>query len=410
MSGMARDGIRRPAPEVIMNSLRLALLLLLVAFGGACGDDTTNNNPDGSGDTDGSGNGVLYETCRAEDCPAPPSCPRGQILTCCTCIDPPTANATRTACGVMSEYCDEAPPDPVNVGCLMESGWPSPPPTDPPTVTVRGVVDVYGGGNTAAGGDITVAFHRMADDGSIVEPPIATDTATLARCDPAQLPVPFESGDEASCCPGPCQELLPDTPAGSCTPTSGDCRALWLYQVENIPTSTPLILHTSGLATFWKDLYYSNVFYFTEDQEPEGYVFYRAKIISLDDWRGIPASAGDFDGIAPGNGAVAGEIHDCDNVKLAFAKVGVSPAPNTFVYFNGNEAKPYPDTLRTSTNSDSLYAALEIPPGPVRVSALAQVDGVGLVNLGWWDARVFPDALTVVTIRGTRPTQVPAAP
>jgi hypothetical protein len=387
-----------------MRFARLVVALLLVAFAGACADDTAAPPADGGdSDADGSGNGVLYETCPTT-CTTTPTCPAGQILTCCTCIEPPTANAGRTPCGQMSEYCDEAPPNPINVACLTPDGFPDPPPVDPPTVTVRGVVDVYGSGNTVAGGPITVEFYRMATDGSPDGAPIATDTATLARCLDSLLPVPFESGDEATCCPGPCQELMDD--ATTCTLTSGDCRPLWLYEVTGIPTSTPLILRTSGTADFWKDLYYSNVFFFSEDQEPEGYVFYRAKILSLDDWRGIPMAAGVW--ISPGMGAVAGEIHDCDNVKLWGARAGVTPAPATdIIYFNGVEKKPYPDRTRLSTNTDALYAALEVPAGPVRVSALAQVDGVGLVNLGWWDAHVFVDALTVVTIRGTRPTQVP---
>ena len=386
-----------------MARFRLLGLLLPFALTGACGDDSSPGND--AGDTaDGTGNGVLYETCPST-CAVPPVCTRGQLQTCCVCVDPPTANAGRTECGQMSEYCDESPVDPVNVRCLTPEGFPSRPPPSPPTVTVRGVVDVYGSGNTTAGGDITVEFFRMNADGSPEATPIDTDVATLAACEVSLLPVPFESTEEADCCPGPCQELMPE--ATDCTSISGDCRQLWLYEVTDIPTSTPLILHTSGSPAFWKDLYYSNVFFFPEDVLPAGYVFYRAKIISLDDWRSIPGAAGDFDGIAAGMGAVAGEIHDCDNVKLYNATVGVNPAPSTFAYFNGNEKKPYPNTARTSTNTDSLYAALELPPGPVRVSAIAQVDGVGLVNLGWWDARIFPDALTVVTIRGTRPTQVP---
>ncbi|MBI5499208.1 MAG: hypothetical protein HY907_03125 [Deltaproteobacteria bacterium] len=389
-----------------MARLRLPTVLACLACATACGNDDTSLPADG-GDSETAGNGVLYETCPTT-CATTPTCTGDQILSCCTCIEPPVNDAQRTPCGQMSDYCDEAPPDPVNVACLMESGWPEPPPVDPPTVTVRGVVDVYGNGNTSAGGDITVEFYRMAADGSTDGAAIGTDLATLAACDESLLPAVFESGDEATCCPGACQELLPDT--SDCTPESGDCRQLWLYEVAGIPTSTPLILHTSGDRLFWKDLYYSNVFFFPEEEEPGGYVYYRAKTLSVDDWRGIPASAGDFDGIAPGQGAVAGEIHDCDNVKLVSAMVGVNPAPGILVYFNGVEEKPYPNTMRRSTNIDSLYAALEIPPGQVRVSALAQVEGVGLVNLGWWDAQVIADALTVVTIRGTRPTQVSAAP
>ena len=380
--------------------LVLGLAIVLVI---SCGDDTDPGIDAGdTGGDDGGGSGVLYETCPST-CAVAPACRRGQLQTCCVCIDPPTTPAARTPCGVMSEYCDEAPVDPVNTACLQPSGFPEPPPPDPPTVTVRGVVDVYGNGNTAAGGDITVEYYRMAADGSLGAL-LDTSVATLAACSDALLPAPFETGDEATCCPGPCQELLPDT--DDCTPTSGDCRALWYYEVEGIPTSTPLILHTSGTPAYWKDLYYSNVFFFPEDVTPDGYVFYRAKTLSVDDWRAIPATAGDFDGIAAGQGAIAGEIHDCDNVKLYNATVGVNPQANTFAYFNGVEEKPYPDTLRASTNSDGLYAALELAPGSTRISAVALI-GDDYVNLGWWDAHVFPDALTVVTIRGTRPTQVP---
>jgi hypothetical protein len=398
---------------------RFASIVALAALA-SCGDDdhgptdvpTDTGDADAADTPDGSTPSALYETCPAE-CASTPTCARDEILTCCACVKPPAAADTlgRTPCGVMSDYCDEAPPDPVNVACLKPDGWPDPPPDSPPTVTIRGVVDVYGSGNTAAGGDITVEFYRMAADGTPDGSPIGTYSATLAACRDDLLPVVREDGDEAACCPGPCQELLPD--ADGCTPTSGDCRALWYYEIADVPTYAPLILHTSGDPTLglWKDMYYSNVFFFPEDVEDGAdYVFYRAKTLSVDDWRAIPATAGDFDGIARGQGAVAGEIHDCDNVKLYNATVGVNPVTRstTFTYFNGVEAKPYPDTLRTTTNSDGLYAALEIPPGSVRVTAVGRVAGEGLVNLGWWDAHVFPDALTVVTIRGTRPTQVPA--
>ena len=101
-----------------MRFARLVVALLLVAFAGACADDTAAPPADGGdSDADGSGNGVLYETCPTT-CTTTPTCPAGQILTCCTCIEPPTANAGRTPCGQMSEYCDEAPPNPINVACL----------------------------------------------------------------------------------------------------------------------------------------------------------------------------------------------------------------------------------------------------------------------------------------------------
>jgi hypothetical protein len=62
------------------------------------------------------------------------------------------------------------------------------------------------------------------------------------------------------------------------------------------------------------------------------------------------------------------------------------------------------------TNIDGLYAAIEMEASaagsPVYVTALAQVTGVGVVSLGWQKAFVYPETLTSVTLRGTRPDQV----
>lgn len=375
--------------------------LAAVAGATACGGDDSSN-ADG-----GDVGSVMYETCPTE-CPSPPTCDEeaGEILTCCVCVARPGREAGRTQCGIMSEYCDETPIDPVNVTCLKPEGWPDPPPPVPPTVTVRGVVDVYGNGNPALGGDITVEFFTMQADGSPSADPVAATTATLAACNESLLPPILEDDLEAECCPGACKELMPDVHA--CSPISGDCRPLWFYEASDIPTSTPLIVRTSGNPVFWKDMYFYNTFFLEEDVEPgETYVHHRLKTLALEDWDAIPATAGDFSGIAPGMGAVAGEIHDCDNIKLYNATVGTQPEAVTDTYFNGIEEKPYPEAGRGSTNYDSIYAAMEIAPGPVRVTALALVAGEGIVNLGWFDARIIPGALTVVTIRGTRPTQVP---
>ncbi|MDI7267621.1 MAG: hypothetical protein QME96_06475 [Myxococcota bacterium] len=381
----------------------ITIAIFAVSLAPAC-DGNGTATPD-AGDAADVGSGVLYETCPVE-CPSPPRCERDQIATCCVCVDRPTRNAGRTECGLMSEYCDEPPVDPVNVTCLKPEGWPEPPPDSPTLLDVRGIVDVYGTGNPEAGGNITVEFFSMNADQTPSAAPIASAVATLAACSDGLLPPIREDGLEAECCPGPCRELKPDVDA--CTPTSGDCRRLWFYQVSGIPSSTPVIARTSGNPVYWKALYFYNVFFFERELEPGGgYVHYRLKALSVDDWRAIPATAGDFDGIAEGMGGVAGEIRDCDNIKVYNAEVGVDARWTTFIYFNGEEEKPYPDMSRESTNVDALYAAMEMAPGPVRVTALAQVRDEGIVNLGWWDARIFPGALTVVTIRGTRPTQVP---
>lgn len=111
-----------------MKTVGLAFLFCSAALFGACNGDSSATPGDGGTDGDATGNGVLYETCPAT-CPVDVSCPHRPIKTCCTCITPPTANAGRTRCGQMSEYCDpHNPADPVNISCLLESGWPSPPP------------------------------------------------------------------------------------------------------------------------------------------------------------------------------------------------------------------------------------------------------------------------------------------
>jgi hypothetical protein len=53
-----------------------------------------------------------------------------------------------------------------------------------------------------------------------------------------------------------------------------------------------------------------------------------------------------------------------------------------------------------------LYSGLDMAPGPVDVAAVGYVDGQ-TVSLGWYHAQIFADAVTVVSLRGIRATQVP---
>jgi hypothetical protein len=185
-----------------------------------------------------------------------------------------------------------------------------------------------------------------------------------------------------------------------------------------VPTNTPLIIKTSqdGGGSLWKDMLSFNIWFFDDDIGEDGgiagHVYYKARVLSVDDWRNIPVAAGDTSGIASGYAAVAGEVHDCSNVRMSFAMAGTFPEANTLTYFNGVEEHLYPDLMRSNygTNIDGLYASIELEAdaagSPVFVSALARVAGVGVVSLGWQKAFVFPETLTSVTLRGTRPDQV----
>jgi hypothetical protein len=52
-----------------------------------------------------------------------------------------------------------------------------------------------------------------------------------------------------------------------------------------------------------------------------------------------------------------------------------------------------------------LYAALNVKPGPVAVAALGQINGQ-VTTLGWFQAQVYPNAVSVVTFHGPRPFQI----
>jgi len=356
-----------------------------------CGD-SSGPSTDAATDEGADSVQVKYETCAP--CPSPPTCRSGEVLSCCACVKKPGSDAARTSCSDMSDYCGTGG---IDVSCLKPGGYPAA--GEVRRVTARGVVDVYATGPGSAG--VTVAFYEEGADGALgdlVGTTVSTDDCAAHEAD---LPAPHEVGDEAEFCPGVCRELLPDTE---------DCRTLAYYSVDNVPTGTPLIVKTSGSSATWKDMYSYNIWFFAGEVQ-DGKVFYRARCLSLDDWRNIPVAAGDTSGIAPGKGGVAGEIHDCGDVRVYYATVATNPVAMTFTYFNGVEEKLYPDLSRASygTNLDGLYAAMEIDGDrAVTVTALAQVPGEGLVSLGWRTVRTFPDALTAVTLKGTRPDQVPA--
>ncbi len=348
----------------------------------------------GGGQSDASAEAIVrYETC--SPCPQPPRCLSGEVMTCCTCVKLPQGEAGRTSCTDMNDYCGDGAPD---ISCLKPGGYPAT--AEPKMVSLHGVVDVYATGPDSTG--VTIEVYEEGPDatlGSLVARATSEDTCPLHE---AELPPPHEVGDELTYCPGLCVERNADTT---------DCRRLAYYETDaTVPTNKPLIVKTSGSAGTWKEMYSYNVWFF-DNEVRSGKVFYKARILSTDDWRLIPVSAGDASGIAPGKSAVAGEIHDCGDVRLFFATVGTNPLSGMLTYFNGKEEKLYPDRGRVDygTNLDGLYAAIEIDADRlVWVTALATISGEGLVNLGWRRARTFPDALTSVTLKGTRPDQVPA--
>jgi hypothetical protein len=356
-------------------------------------DGTQDTPPDGDEDVtpDAVDEGIRYETC--PPCYEPPACMADEVASCCTCLKLPLEDAGRASCTDMSDSCGSGP---VDIACLKPDGYPTP--ATPETVTAHGVVDVFATGQNSDG--ITVEIYAENDDGTLGELLGATTSTADCAAHESELPVPHEIGSEATYCPGVCQEKKPDT---------DQCRDLGYFAISGIPTNTALVVKTSGSAITWRDTYAFNIWFFDDDVEG-GKVFLKAPCLSMDDWRNIPIAAGDVGGVAPGRSMVAGEIHDCGDVRVYYVTVGTNPRPDRLTYFDGQEDKTYPEYGRSDygTNLDGLYAAIEMDADQtVWVTAVASIPGEGYVSMGWAMARTFADSLTFVTLRGTRPDQVP---
>ncbi|MBI2893220.1 MAG: hypothetical protein HYY06_06675 [Deltaproteobacteria bacterium] len=357
-----------------------------------CGDDDDSSTDgdadvDVDADADGDADEVAGdEACGPESCPDPPSCDDGQVLSCCVCVrrQDESHPLARTPCGAVDDDCGPGEPD---LGCFQPDGYRVA--GDPQDVIVYGVTDIFGNGVDAD--DIRVEiFEPGGDCGDGPGTLLATTTALVDDCVAAL-------GQEE------CQEEDPDD--------EGSFRDLGYFEfTETVPTETILALRTSGNPSLWKPLVLYNL-YFTNDEVSEGRVFYEARVLSTDDYRTIPASAGMPAGISPGNGALAGEVHDCGDARVGFAQVATDPAPPqpySITYFNDNPDDPLPISSRTEgTSILGLWASLNLPPGPAKVSAIGFV-GDGMVSLGWFDVCVFADTVSAVTLRGPRPQQLPS--
>jgi hypothetical protein len=378
------------------------LLALPLALAG-CDDGNGSSNEDAGAMMDAGGfEDPFTGSCAHE----PPVCQDLRVETACACVIEPDPNpdfsTNRVGCNqLMSSAGRERTPEkdecaegdgntPPELSCmtpgsLRTSG-------EPQQVTLFGVVDVFGNGGDAS--DIKVEVFEEGSEGSLGTK-LGQATATVQD--------------------SPCSEtedrISNDTVVGT--------RSLGFYSMAGIPTETPLIVKTSGNPNFWKPLYTYNVVLKNGDvasgspdaeacaDTPEGpRARFRANILSSSDWTNIPNTAGLPQGIASGNGALAGEVRDCDGVRLEFAQVGISRSATVQTYFNDNPDNPLPVLSREfeGTSKLGLFAALDVPAGPVQVAALGHVNGK-TVSLGWYQAKVFAGAVTVVNLEGLRAHQ-----
>jgi len=196
-------------------------------------------------------------------------------------------------------------------------------------------------------------------------------------------------------------------------------RTLYPYEIADIPSETVLIVRTSGVSTSdgWFSLYdygaaaldavkctITDPLKKTSCIDSDGAFAFNVRALGNDDYASILKAAYSR---APegGEGAIAGEVHDCGDVRLSNATVDVEPKSRlNLFYLSEVEDDPLPDSARKGTGRLGLYAVGGFKPGSYTVAAAGKL-GTEVLGLGSYQVQVFPDSVSVFTFRGRRPWQ-----
>ncbi len=371
----------------------------------------------------------------------PAVCPVALIDGICF-ANPPPAAAQRTGCGDVVEFCDKANVKTPNLTCLKT---PATPKAGPATVSVTGFIDVFSNGPDSRGVSITVydAASLLAGQDITTASPIAMlpsvmlDPATQRACDTDAkegCSIPSLTACTTPVCGDGLNGHLDENKYCKNDGAAGSCnqRLRWeaRYNLTNIPTNKHLAIRTTGPNGMsnqqWATLVAWNVYIPADDRTcvdkadydcydktvPAAPVYqYNVNALSKSDYVNIPTTAGLSGGITDGEGAVAGEIHDCDNIRVENVIVGVydftdannpKTAYDRFAYFNGNPLKTLPDSSRIATDRLGLFTGLNTKPGKIRVVSAGLVSG-SLTSFGTFDAIVYPNTVSVVNVNGGKP-------
>ncbi|HVY49275.1 MAG TPA: hypothetical protein VHB21_25465 [Minicystis sp.] len=372
-----------------LRSVRPALLAA-VAFGAACAwaplGCSSGGSTSAAASTGGQGGGPcgLADADNAEWCAADAASLDCSTVTAATndvCGVPivapsasgrePLARSTSTV-----EFAGDGPPE---VSCFEQGHYPSKPGTSQ-MVKVKGLAKIFSSGCNSH--DLRIEFYTVkrggSDDGligSLVGSAVVTDPESV------------------------CQSSTGTAVSNKDCGTRYECP----FEYDGVPTETELAIKTSGSPN-WAPLYDYNIF-IPNDEVQGGTWQHDVRALAADDYQVIPHAA--YGGsITPGNGVIAGEVHDCGDVRLSGALVNVDQHNRGLYYFTSNEQAPLPDVNATQTSILGLYAAFDIQEGPVTVAAMGFVDNKP-VTLGFYKAHIYPDSVTAVTFRGLEPFQVP---
>ena len=285
--------------------------------------------------------------------------------------EPPGALARSST---VKEYGGTGDPD---VGCFDPAGFPDKPGTSQ-TVTMKGTAVIFSHGCSSS--NLKIEVYTVArggsndgDLGSLVGSPVMTD---------ADCSVSGVASDEETC-----------------DPSRFEC----VFEYPGVPTETELVVKTSG--DQWTSLYDYNIF-IRNDAVQNGVWTHDVRALASDDY-GVISQAAIGAPITPGNGAIAGEVHDCGDVRLQNAVVETNVFRKALTYFGDDEAHPLPDLSGTGTSTLGLYSALDLSPGPASIGAMGKTKDGKMIGLGFLRIRIFPDSVSTVTFRGMNPVLVP---
>ncbi len=354
----------------------VAVASLLVAP--ACDDDGGSSAPGGTTSAACAQAPTLEkdafcETCKMSPTAQPATC-RGTrtVNACCAWVTPPTKALER---GVGLHRYSATDPT-IQLSCLDDPGTVG----TPQTITLKGFVRLFSSGADSTG--VKIEIFKENDDGSLGEA-VGTPAST--------------TNDDANVTK---EDWLEKCPEGGCTFRS--------YTYAGVPTETRLIVKTSDAAggSQWAALYDYNVF-FPNAAVVDGVVNHDPSVVAATDINTVASAAGGFSP-KQDKGLLAGEVHDCGDVRLAGATVDIDAAhEGDMFYFGENEADPLPDKSRgtAGTSKLGLFGTLNVTTGvPIRISAIGTYNGQ-TVLLGTHTVQTFKGAVTALRLRGRRPWQ-----
>ena len=187
------------------------------------------------------------------------------------------------------------------------------------------------------------------------------------------------------------------------------------YTIHNVPTETALVIKTSDATGTgkWATVYDYNIFFsnsslMTPDGGGAAEATYLATAAEATDLGVVTGTVG----ISPqaADGMLAGEVHDCGDVRLSGATVGVTvPPQGRLFYFTSDEGNPIPDQQAHVTSELGLFGGVNFPAGkPVRVTAMGEdpASAGKFLLVGTYVVQVYPGAVTALALRGRRPWQL----